>query len=171
MTRLNASKMTYKEALEIIKKLPMHEYLLSVGSVASEQPFPQDLDFLTTVDLNKFYKLFLEKYPKTWHKLNLGEQRFDYYPIIDGKRIVINIWKTDLKHAPFFYFQYGYPRGFVIAMRKKAKEMGYKLNQYGIYKNDVKQKVNTINEIFKFFKIKYRTPKEQYLKHLKKIQK
>ena len=168
MTKLDASKLTYKEALEMIKKLPMHKYLLSVGSVASEQPFPKDLDFLTTVDLNKLYKKFLRKYPKTWHKLNLGEKRFDYYPIVDGKKLAINIWRTDIKHAPFFYFQYGYPRGFVIAMRTKAKKMGYKINQYGIYKNDIRQNINNIDQIFKFFKIPYRTPKEQYLKHLKK---
>ena len=169
MTKLNASKMSYKEALKISKKLPDYKYLLSVGSVESKQPFPQDLDFLTTINLKLLSNKFIKKFPETWNKTKLGLKRFDYYPIIDGKKIVINIWKVDKNNLHFFYFTYGYPRGFVIAMRKKAKLMGYKLSQYGLFKNNKKIKeLTTLKKIFKFFKLPYRSPEEEYLKHKKK---
>ena len=133
-TKLNADKMTLAEAKKITKKLPKNKNLLPVGSVASEQPYPQDLDFLTMENLSDLYKLFVKKYPIVWKKVRLGQKRFDYYPIIDSKKIVINIWKVTDENLPFMYLAYGYPRGFSIALKKKAKNMGYKLSSYGLFK-------------------------------------
>lgn len=168
MPRLGASSMTYNQALKIIKKIPMTEYLQTVGSVESKQPYPQDLDFITLIDLNIMYLLLKLTFPKTWMTTRMGTKRLDFYPIINGKNIAINIWKATENTWPFFYFAYGYPRGFVIGMRRKAKRLGYKLNQYGLYKDGVRQDVNTLGEIFNFFNIPFRTPEEQYLKHLPK---
>ena len=46
-------------------------------------------------------------------------------------------------------------------MRTIAKDLGYKLSEYGIYKNNNKVDINVTSEkdIFDFFKIKYVEPK------------
>jgi hypothetical protein len=168
MTKLNADRMTYEEAIEITNRLPNSNNLLPVGSVASKQPFPRDLDFLTMMNLDEILEGFMKKYPEIWLKTRIGKKRLDYYPIINNKRIVINIWKVNKENLPFFYFAYGYPRGFIIAIRKKAKSMGYKLNQYGIFKDGQKLNINTLEEIFNFFNLPFRTPQEEYLKHAPK---
>lgn len=169
MTKIKgADSLFYKEALEIIKRLPCSHNLIPVGSVASKQPKVNDLDFITTKNLEPVSRCFINYFPKTWRNMSLGEKRFDYYPIINDKKIVVNIWYSDKKDLSTFYFAYAYPRGFVIAMRKRAGQMGFKLNQYGMYLDDKKIDIKDINQIFEILDLDFRTPEQEYKKHIKK---
>jgi len=162
-----ATSLTYNEAVKFSKSLPGYNHLIPVGSVASKQPIVNDLDFITTVPLIKYHNEFINKYPKIWRPVSIGEKRFDYYPQFGDKKLVINIWFAEPNELPTFYFAYGYPRQFVIAMRKKAKEMGYTLNQYGIYQNGEKIIINNVKNIFNILDLPFRTPQEEYIKHPK----
>ena len=44
-------------------------------------------------------------------------------------------------------------------MRQVAKKLGYKLNEYGLYKNKKLIKVNSEKDIFDKLKLKYQEPK------------
>ena len=44
-------------------------------------------------------------------------------------------------------------------MRQEAKKMGYKLNEYGLYKNKKLIRVNSEKEIFDKLKLEYKEPK------------
>jgi DNA polymerase/3'-5' exonuclease PolX len=166
MTKIKgATSLRYKEAVQIIKKLPGYKKLISVGSVCSKQPIVEDLDFITTIELDKLANVFMETYPKIWRDTSLGEKRFDYYPIIEGKKLVINIWHSEPNELNTFFFAYGYPRAFVIAMRRRAKEMGYMLNQYGIYKDGKKILIDSVEKIFDILDLPFRTPEQEYYKH------
>jgi DNA polymerase (family X) len=167
MTKIKgASSLTYNEAVNIIKRLPCNKNLISVGSVASKQPIINDLDFITIKPLDAVAEVFKQYFPTTWRDSSQGDKRFDYYPIINDKKLVINIWHAKPNELNTFYFAYGYPRQFVIAMRKKALEMGYKLNQYGIYLNDKKIIAKSVEDIFKLLDLPFRTPEQEYKKHL-----
>ncbi len=169
MTKIKgASSLTYKEAIELIKRFPGHKNLISVGSIASKQPIVNDLDFITTKKLKTYSELFQKYFPETWRNTSLGEKRFDYYPIIGDKKLVINIWHAEKNELPTFFFAYGYPRNFVIAMRKKAKEKGFKINQYGLELNGVKVHITDVKQIFELLDLPFRTPEQEYLKHIKK---
>jgi len=166
MTQIKgASSLTYNEALKIIKKLPAHTQLISVGSVCSKQPEINDLDFITSLPMNKLALAFIKTYPRVWRNHSLGQKRFDYYPIIDNKKLVINIWHAEPNELNTFFFAYGYPRAFVIAMRKRAKDMGYELNQYGIYQKGKKILIDSVEKIFDILDLPFRTPEQEYYKH------
>jgi DNA polymerase/3'-5' exonuclease PolX/endonuclease IV len=60
------------------------------------------------------------------------------------------------KYTNILYFTGS--KNFNIFMRHKAKQMGYKLNQNGLYKNDKKIKINNEKEIFDLLKLKYVEP-------------
>jgi DNA polymerase (family 10) len=46
-------------------------------------------------------------------------------------------------------------------LRSKAKKMGYKVNEYGIFKNNKNILVESEEEIFKLLEIKYLEPQER----------
>lgn len=160
-----ASSLTYKEAVDISKRLPGYKHLIPAGSVASKQPIANDLDFITTIPLDKYYAAFNNAFPKTWRDTSIGEKRFDFYPIIGDKKLVINIWYAKKDELPTFYFAYAYPRQFVIAMRRRAKTMNMQLNQYGIYLNGKKIAIDNVKKIFDILDLPYRSPQQEFQKH------
>lgn len=166
MTQIKgANALTYSEALKMIKLLPGYEHLISVGSVCSKQPIVNDLDFITTIPLKNYESAFVKQFPNTWKDYSIGEKRFDYYPIINKKNLVINIWLSKPNELNTFFFAYGYPRQFVIAMRKRAKDLGFKLNQYGIYQKGKKILIDSVEKIFDILDLPFRTPEQEYQKH------
>ena len=46
-------------------------------------------------------------------------------------------------------------------MRRKAKKLGYKLNEYGLYKNDDKIEIKSEKDIFKKLEMHYLKPKDR----------
>ena len=50
---------------------------------------------------------------------------------------------------------------FNINLRKKAKLLGYKLNEYGLYKNNNKIKINSEKDIFEKLGLNYIKPKNR----------
>lgn len=162
----NADSLTLEEANNIIRLLP--KYFMVVGSVLSKQPYPQDLDFLVVkYPLSEVKKYLHKAFPFTWLPQRGGLKRLDYYPVIEGKNIVMNIWKASKEDLPFFYLAYGYPRGLAIALRTKAKKKGWKLSQYGLFKGNKKLPVYTIQEVFKALGVEFRTPEQEYIKRHK----
>jgi DNA polymerase/3'-5' exonuclease PolX len=76
------------------------------------------------------------------------------------------IRRIDIRFIPFLSW---YPallyftgsKEFNLMLRSKAKKMGYKVNEYGIYKNNKNILVESEEEIFKLLEIKYLEPQER----------
>ena len=72
--------------------------------------------------------------------------------------------RIDIRFVPFqsyysalLYFTGSYQLN--QEMRQIAKKLGYKLNEYGLYKNKKLIKVNSEKDIFDKLKMKYKEPK------------
>ena len=74
--------------------------------------------------------------------------------------------RIDIRFIPFLSW---YPallyftgsKEFNLMLRSKAKKMGYKVNEYGIFKNNKNILVESEEEIFKLLEIKYLEPQER----------
>ena len=158
-----SDSLTYKEDSYIKSLLP--EYFLSLGSLLYRKEIVNDFDFLITKKTVSEVRKYLEsKFPVVWKESKGKESRYDYYPVIDNKKLIFNFWFCDSVYKPFYILAYGYPSYFSIAMKNKAKKQGYTLNQYGLFKDDTRLPLNSTKEVFKFLGIKYRSPHEEYMK-------
>ena len=146
------------ELKNFAKKLPNHFYV--VGSVVREKKNPHDLDLICLHDLKEDYKWF-QKHYEVSKPLRLGKEILTFKLKLNGKPLKINIWHGTKENLLFMGLAYSYPRVFNIALRKKAKTMGYLLNQNGLYKNNKKVPVKNIKMLFRILKIDYRTPAQE----------
>ena len=71
--------------------------------------------------------------------------------------IHIDIRITEKKYLPYYLLYFGSGVNFSRYIRQKAKEKGYKLDQYGLYKNGKKIKFypKSEKEIFEFLNVDY----------------
>ncbi len=147
-------------ANEIYKKIPYDFYV--VGSTGRFKSKPEDVDYLTMANLKDVLDAF-KKHFKITKILEQGDKLLFFLILFEGKKVEINIWKTNPIDFQFAYFQYAFPKKNVIALRMKAKSLGYKLNQYGLFKNNKKIPIKHYIEIFDYLKVPRRTPIEQTL--------
>lgn len=77
-----------------------------------------------------------------------------------------SVRRIDIRFIPFLSW---YPallyftgsKEFNLMLRSKAKKMGYKVNEYGIFKNNKNILVESEEEIFKLLEMKYLEPQER----------
>lgn len=165
MAKLKPDLLDREVALYIVGQLPLKKYLSPLGSLAYGAPTVKDIDLLTESDLKEVARAISFKYPETWKDAKLGELRFDYYPYISNRRVALNIWRTTKEEKPFAIFNLAYPKSFVIAMHARAKKLGLKLNQHGLWHGKRKLPVRTIHDIFDALNLPYRTSYAEFLKH------
>ncbi len=92
---------------------------------------------------------------------------------VQGVKIEIYIAHSK-KELGAMMFMYTGDQQFNIAMRNKAKGMGYLLNQYGIWTRDKKKALlqsEDEKDFFDFLKVPYHTPEERSLRHRTKEEK
>jgi DNA polymerase/3'-5' exonuclease PolX len=75
------------------------------------------------------------------------------------RRIDIRLIPYESIYTALVYFTGSYELNRI--MRKKAKELGYKLNEYGLYKNNESIHITSEKELFKKLGIKYLKPTER----------
>jgi DNA polymerase/3'-5' exonuclease PolX len=129
----------------------MPKYLHPTGSYVRKEAKLNDLDFLTTKDLDivvKDFPLFIAKILKQGDK---------YLSIKLTNGLKIDIWRIDEGTLNTEKLSRDYEKGLVIGMRKKANTLGYILNNHGLYKNNVVVS-NDVKDIFKILNIEYRKP-------------
>ena len=80
--------------------------------------------------------------------ISLGETKFMglLHSTISNKMRHIDIRLVNLEAFPYTWFYYSSGQIFNIIIRKKLKQKGYKLNEYGLFKNNVQVKLDVIPE-------------------------
>ena len=77
--------------------------------------------------------------------------------------IRLDIRYIDKKYYPFALMYFTGNKKFNLFMRNKAQDLGFKLNEYGLFKNDkkVKKEFKTEKDIFNILNIKYLKPNQR----------
>jgi DNA polymerase/3'-5' exonuclease PolX len=80
--------------------------------------------------------------------ISLGETKFMglLHSPISNKMRHIDIRLVNLEAFPYTWFYYSSGQIFNILIRKKLKQKGYKLNEYGLFKNNIKVKLDVSPE-------------------------
>lgn len=140
---------------EIYNNLPKYLYLTG-SALRTNFTKNKDLDFLTFKPIEKVILDIYQIYPNMKIK-KYGKLFCDL--VVDG--IHLNIWRVNRQN--FFYQRLGhdYPKYLVIAMRKKAQALGFKLSQnYFIDDKGNDIKIRNVKDIFDLLNIRYRLPTE-----------
>lgn len=121
-------KITLNEAesiVKIIKRICKRKgvHLIVVGSVARKEEMVSDIDFITCDQLDDE-----RKYIKFTHELP------------DGNFVQIDIWQVDKENLRLAKDIRRYPSHYIIALRSKLKQMGYKLTDQELFKGKIKVK-------------------------------
>lgn len=75
------------------------------------------------------------------------------------RRIDIRVMPVESYYTAILYFTGSYELNKV--MRQKAKNLGYKLNEYGLYKDDVPMDVGSEEDVFRYLEMEYLPPEER----------
>jgi DNA polymerase/3'-5' exonuclease PolX len=75
------------------------------------------------------------------------------------RRIDIRVMPVESYYTAILYFTGSYELN--KTMRQKAKNMGYKLNEYGLYKDREMMDVQSEEDVFKYLEMEYLPPEER----------
>lgn len=150
-----------EEGREIIKELrKTFPDLTYAGSLRREKDISGDLDIILLLSKSEFLK-----------KIESSSNQFKIYAIGDSKcsliytgyyfNVKIDFFFSNKKELPAMLLYLTGNRIFNIRIRKEAKNKGYLLNQYGLFKNGERVKVKDEKDIFTKLGIKYKIPKER----------
>lgn len=132
--------------------------LTPAGSLRREKDLIGDIDVIVDIE---DYKFVIDNLPSEYNLISSGPYKTSF--MIDK----VNNIQVDIIGVPKeeFPFQLLYMTGsmeFNIRMRAKAKSMGRKLNQTGIWMNDERvQGFTTEKHIFEFLRMDYVEPKDR----------
>ncbi|VVB70862.1 DNA polymerase beta thumb [uncultured archaeon] len=75
----------------------------------------------------------------------------------------VDLFLTDTSSLPFALLHHTGDKNYNIIVRNKAKHLGYKLNQYGLFKGDekIKKKFKSERQVIEFIGLTYKSPKDR----------
>ena len=171
-----AKRITLERAKRIAERVdrqlrPLSDKLIIAGSVRRRRPEIGDIEFVM-LPRHAEWSSDIESVAKALEKkgYDVGPKVRKAVKYLNGVKIEIYI-AHDLMEMGSMLFMYTGDQQFNIAMRRKAKSMGYLLNQYGIFTRDPGKQRRTVLEspderaFFEFLKVPYHTPRERSVKH------
>ena len=162
----NDIKLFYINVKKIIKSLFKNIKIKVCGSYRRKNKFSNDIDLLITQKNNK-KRIELYDIIKELKKNNIIKEEFqnDYvktkYSFISNNYYIVDIRFVDIEDYYTTLLHMTGSKLFNINLRKKAKLLGYKLNEYGLYKNDNKIKINSEKDIFEKLGLSYIKPNDR----------
>jgi DNA polymerase/3'-5' exonuclease PolX len=148
-----------KDFIELVNYLSKKYHMQATGSYKRKKEFIGDLDFLTYNDPQKIYENI-----KKDANINLISNgplyvHFKLWDLID-----VNIWRMNKENSIFQKLGHDYDKQLQISLRRKAKNMGYKLTSNGLFdENNNLMKVKNIEDVFNILNVKYRSPQVGHL--------
>ena len=151
-----------------------------VGSYRRGSAESGDIDVLVTINrktnsekrskiLEKVISIFKEK---KYLLVDLASGKKKYMGICRYTRNYparrIDILMTSFEEYPFALLYFTGDFQINVAMRKRATELGYTLNEYGV-RGKIKPELNSEKEIFDFLGYKYLKPNDRMIQNLKNI--
>ena len=153
---------------KVVKELDPKITLSIVGSYRRKVKTSGDIDILLRHTDNKnIFKLVVDKLINIGYlkdTLSYGNKKYGGIGRLDNnKNRRIDILFTTKKEYPFALLYFTGSGVFNTVIRKKAGDLGYKLNEYGMKKGDEYiTGVKDEKDIFKILKIKYLDPENRY---------
>ena len=126
------------------------------GSYRREKLFCSDIDLLY---IGKNKSMFKER--KDWIIYSEGPTKLSGIYKYKSKSYKIDVWYANKTNLPFMLLYSTGSGMFNIIMRRKAKYKGYKLNQYGLWKNDKKIRISSEKGIFNKLNLPYYPPNQR----------
>lgn len=149
-----------KKLIGILKKMKSVKSAEVAGSYRREASTVGDLDILVTGDLDngKLEKAVRKEFPDITI-LGSGETKISFVIFPNNLQIDIRFLPKESYGAALLYFTGS--KDFNVLMRKKAIELGYLLNEYGLFKDGEYYRGATEEEIFEALGMKYAEPKNR----------
>lgn len=151
-----------KESFEVM--FPRLDFVI-VGSYRRGESTSGDIDILikksNSINLNDIV-IILKNYGTISGDLAQGESKYlglFHLPNGNARRLDLLIIEPEYWGTALLYFT-GSQR-FNILMRQRAIDLGYRLNEYGLYKEDVIIPTTTEEDIFDILRVKFLTPEER----------
>lgn len=140
------------------------------GSYRRKSNYINDIDCLLVVNnLNNKNKNWLSIYVNELKKVNYivdsltnkqKEKYMGFVKNVNNTVIRLDIQLIDYNRYPFALLYFTGNKYFNLFIRNKAKNQGYKLNEFGLYKNNkqIIQNIKSEKDIFEFLNLKYLKP-------------
>ena len=153
-----------EESVEYLSKvldIPLKNIIIS-GSYRLEKKESKDIDLII---INNNIDNIIKKLDNNGLLMGIlmyGEDKANLLIKLDHV-IHIDIRITKEKYLPYYLLYFGSGVNFSRYIRQKAKEKGYKLDQFGLYKNgkNINFFPKSEKEIFKFLELEYTQPKNR----------
>lgn len=130
----------------IVQKLNTISNLYVVGSYKRGEENVNDLDYISTIKLLKLFDYIKLLFPDL-KIINFGKKYMSL--MING--IKVDIWHTSSESKGWTTLMRTVSKEENIYLRKRAKELGLKLNEYGLFSSDgAKIKLKNLKELYKF---------------------
>lgn len=155
---------SWDDAMKVAQKVcetlePYVEKIEVCGSLRRERTIVGDVDIVVAGVKDGFVGAFyalIEQNPDMNHK---GSAVIEFNAVVDGVSVDVSVvkiegWGAALCHATG-------PAGENIRLRAKAKKLGMKLNEYGLFKGGVRIAGLTENEVYAALGEPYVTPTER----------
>jgi DNA polymerase/3'-5' exonuclease PolX len=133
---------------------------IAVGSISRGAAVHSDVDFLTLISINnstevvKSLGYYIDDY-------STGAAKTTIVVKYSGVIFTVDLFYTARENLVFAKFHYIGSKAFNIRSRRLAKLLGYKLNQYGLFKNGKKINVANERELFAIINITYKRPADR----------
>jgi DNA polymerase/3'-5' exonuclease PolX len=158
VTHLPVPEIKWEVAHAMAKKLPKGMRIL--GSYRRQRPILHDIDILTCMSINEAEKI-LSSIFTILGKYTEGDLRSAYIMQVDGINVRVDLFHAEYDELPTALLHFTGSPQFNIRTRKIAKDRGYKLNQYGLFKGNKKIEVKDERDILKKLDISYKEPKDR----------
>lgn len=124
----------------------MSKILIIVGSAGRGDTNPNDIDMITTENLNDFTKDTINMFGEKNVRIIKDGDKFKQLQVkFQGKNMKFDIWKTTNNNLIYSILNHLLPRNKIIGLKKIAKEKGLKLTSNGLYRNN--RKLSTIKTL------------------------
>lgn len=163
-----SKQLSYDHAHNLIEFLRKHinRRFVGVGSYRRKRAIVKDIDILTMMKLSDCKKILEDFKPKFETSFRFigayvsGTHRMSAIIKFNRKYVRVDFFKTTMAELPFALLHHTGSKQFNIRVRAKAKSMGLKLNQYGLFdaKNQPIDGLKNERAVLKYLSVTYKTP-------------
>jgi DNA polymerase/3'-5' exonuclease PolX len=152
-------RISHDDMAEFVRKIP--NYVVIAGSFRREVEFLGDLDIIVREERIRDFECWLAR--KEFHEINSGDEKKSGYILTKIGYIRLDICYTSRENFVFMLLHFTGSVQENIIMRKIAKDMGMKLNQYGLYDVDGKKILaESERDVYDTLGISYKLPTQRH---------